>query len=74
MNALALRLAALRLAPLQAASWGHPETTGLPTIDCYFSAAAFEPAHAQVTEFDARDIDHREIHVGMLRRLARVRV
>jgi predicted O-linked N-acetylglucosamine transferase (SPINDLY family) len=47
MNALALRLAALRLAPLQAASWGHPETTGLPTIDCYFSAAAFEPAHAQ---------------------------
>jgi predicted O-linked N-acetylglucosamine transferase (SPINDLY family) len=47
MNPLALRLAALRLAPLQAASWGHPETTGLPTIDCYLSAADFEPAQAQ---------------------------
>jgi protein O-GlcNAc transferase len=47
MNPLALRLAALRLAPLQAASWGHPETTGLPTIDCYLSAAGLEPAQAQ---------------------------
>jgi protein O-GlcNAc transferase len=47
MNGLALRLAALRLAPVQAASWGHPETTGLPTIDCYLSAAGLEPPHAQ---------------------------
>ena len=47
MNGLALRLAALRLAPLQAAGWGHPETTGLPTIDCYLSAAGLEPSQAQ---------------------------
>jgi predicted O-linked N-acetylglucosamine transferase (SPINDLY family) len=39
-------LAALRLAPVQVASWGHPETTGLPTIDAYLSAQAFEPADA----------------------------
>ena len=32
---LAARLAALRLAPIQAATWGHPETSGLPTIDLF---------------------------------------
>ncbi len=42
MDALAPKLAALRLAPVQAASWGHPETTGLPTIDHYLSAELFE--------------------------------
>jgi predicted O-linked N-acetylglucosamine transferase (SPINDLY family) len=47
MDPMTLRLAALRLAPVQAASWGHPETTGLPTIDYYLSAAALEPPHAQ---------------------------
>lgn len=43
MDAMTLRLASLRLAPVQAASWGHPETTGLPTIDYYLSAEDFEP-------------------------------
>jgi len=42
MDALTPRLAALRLAPVQAASWGHPETTGLPTLDYYLSAERFE--------------------------------
>jgi predicted O-linked N-acetylglucosamine transferase (SPINDLY family) len=47
MHPMTARLAALRLAPLQAASWGHPETTGLPTIDYYLSAEAFEPPGAE---------------------------
>jgi protein O-GlcNAc transferase len=47
MEELTIQLASLRLAPLQAATWGHPETTGLPTIDLYFSADAFEPVDAQ---------------------------
>jgi predicted O-linked N-acetylglucosamine transferase (SPINDLY family) len=40
------------LARLQLASWGHPITSGLPTIDCYVSAEAFEPegAAANYTE------------------------
>ncbi len=42
MDALTPKLAALRLAPVQAASWGHPETSGLPTIDHYLSAERFE--------------------------------
>jgi protein O-GlcNAc transferase len=47
MDRTTLRLAALRLAPQQLAAWGHPETTGLTTIDYYLSGAAFEPAGAQ---------------------------
>ena len=47
MDATSAKLAALRLAPVQAASWGHPETSGLPTIDYYLSAQALEPADAQ---------------------------
>lgn len=43
MDAMTTRLASLRLAPVQLASWGHPETTGLPTIDHYITAADFEP-------------------------------
>ncbi len=46
MHPLTLQLACLRLAPVQAASWGHPETTGLPTMDLYLSADAFEPVNA----------------------------
>jgi len=46
MHPLTLQLACLRLAPVQAASWGHPETTGLPTMDLYISADAFEPVNA----------------------------
>ena len=46
MDTLTLRLAALRLAPLQVASWGHPIGTGLPTMDAYFSAELLEPADA----------------------------
>ncbi len=37
------RLAAQRLAPLQCASWGHPDTTGFPTIDAFLSSEAMEP-------------------------------
>lgn len=47
MDPGALRLAALRLAPVQAASWGHPETSGLPTIDYYLSADGLESSGAQ---------------------------
>jgi predicted O-linked N-acetylglucosamine transferase (SPINDLY family) len=46
MHPLTLQLACLRLAPVQAATWGHPETTGLPTMDLYISADAFEPVNA----------------------------
>ena len=46
MHPLTGRLAALRLAPVQAAAWGQPLTTGLPTIDLYISGQAFEPPAA----------------------------
>lgn len=41
------KLAAMRLAPLQCMLWGHPVTSGLPTMDVFFSAAAVEPDEAQ---------------------------
>jgi len=46
MDSMTLRLAAHRLAPLQVASWGHPITTGLPTIDLYFSGEMLEAPDA----------------------------
>ena len=45
MNRHLLKLAALRLAPLQAVTWGHPVTTGLPTIDAFLSSEAMEPVN-----------------------------
>ena len=44
---VALKLACLRLAPVQMTTWGHPETTGLPTLDYYLSAEDMEPAGAE---------------------------
>ncbi|MBM3565337.1 MAG: hypothetical protein FJX42_04400 [Alphaproteobacteria bacterium] len=35
--------AALRLAPVQAVSWGHPVTTGLPSMDYFLSSELMEP-------------------------------
>jgi predicted O-linked N-acetylglucosamine transferase (SPINDLY family) len=35
-------LAALRLAPLQIAGWGHPVTTGLPSMDVFLSGELLE--------------------------------
>lgn len=46
MDTLTCKLAALRLAPLQVASWGHPVTTGLPEIDLYFSGELIEGEQA----------------------------
>ena len=47
LRSIALKLASLRLAPVQVNTWGHPDTSGLPTLDYYVSAECFEPADAQ---------------------------
>jgi predicted O-linked N-acetylglucosamine transferase (SPINDLY family) len=39
-------LAYWRLAPVQCATWGHPDTTGLDTIDYFVSSRCCEPAEA----------------------------
>jgi predicted O-linked N-acetylglucosamine transferase (SPINDLY family) len=46
IESTAARLASLRLAPVQAVSWGHPETTGLDSIDAFLSSELMEPADA----------------------------
>lgn len=46
MDPATLQLAALRLAPIQCKGWGHPVTTGLPTVDYYLSSDLMEPPHA----------------------------
>lgn len=43
MASVSYPLAAMRLAPVQAAGWGHPVTTGSDVIDHYFTCAEMEP-------------------------------
>lgn len=40
-------LAYARLAPVQAVSWGHPDTTGLDTVDYFVSSTILEPEDAE---------------------------
>jgi predicted O-linked N-acetylglucosamine transferase (SPINDLY family) len=46
MDGVSLQLAAQRLAPVQCNSWGHPVTSGLPTLDHYLSSDLMEPPDA----------------------------
>jgi predicted O-linked N-acetylglucosamine transferase (SPINDLY family) len=46
MDALSYCLAHSRLAPVQCATWGHPVTTGIPTVDYYLSSDVAEPPDA----------------------------
>jgi protein O-GlcNAc transferase len=48
MDKVSAQLAAQRLAAVQCASWGHPVTSGFPTIDYFISSDLMEP-------FDAAD-------------------
>jgi protein O-GlcNAc transferase len=52
MDQMTPRLAGLRLAPVQCNSWGHPMTSGLPTVDYFLSSDLMEPpgADAHYTE------------------------
>ncbi|HEY9676267.1 MAG TPA: tetratricopeptide repeat protein [Waterburya sp.] len=47
MDARTTLLAGLRLAPVQCMAWGHPITSGLPTIDYFLSSDLMEPENAQ---------------------------
>lgn len=47
MNFTVLMLAALRLAPIQCMSWGHPDTSGLPTMDYFLSSELMEPVDGE---------------------------
>lgn len=46
MDPVTTKLASLRLAPVQCTSWGHPITSGMPTIDYYLSSDLMEPESA----------------------------
>lgn len=41
------QIAGLRLAPIQCTTWGHPITSGLPTIDYFLSSELMEPENGQ---------------------------
>jgi uncharacterized protein (TIGR03032 family) len=47
MDALAQSLAYSRMAPVQCATWGHPDTTGSPAVDFFLSSELLEDAAAQ---------------------------
>src|SRR4029077_8178099 len=46
MDKVSAQLAAQRLAAGQCASWGHPSTSGFPSIDYFISSDLMEPAEA----------------------------
>ena len=46
MDQVSAQLAAQRLASVQCASWGHPVTSGFPTIDYFISSDLMEPVGA----------------------------
>ncbi len=46
MDKVSAQLAAQRLAAAQCVSWGHPVTSGFPTIDYFISSDLMEPADA----------------------------
>jgi protein O-GlcNAc transferase len=46
MDKVTAQLAGLRLAATQCCSWGHPVTSGLPTIDYFLSSDLMEPEGA----------------------------
>jgi predicted O-linked N-acetylglucosamine transferase (SPINDLY family) len=47
MDNVAVQLAAQRLAPVQCNSWGHPDTSGFPTLDYFLSSDRMEPPDGQ---------------------------
>ncbi len=47
MEPITCALAATRFAPLQIAGWGHPVTTGLPTMDWFVSGELLEGPEAE---------------------------
>jgi protein O-GlcNAc transferase len=47
MDPVSAQLAAQRLAPTQCNSWGHPDTSGFPTLDYYLSSDLMEPLDGQ---------------------------
>ena len=47
MDPVAAQLAAQRLAPVQCDAWGHPETSGFPTLDFFLSSELMESPDAQ---------------------------
>ena len=47
MDNLMTQLGALRLAPIQCTTWGHPMTSGLPTINYFLTSEAMESSLAQ---------------------------
>lgn len=53
MNPAVAALAALRLAPVQCNSWGHPVTSGYPTIDVFLGSELMEPSDAE-TQYTER--------------------
>ncbi|MBV9556828.1 MAG: tetratricopeptide repeat protein [Pseudolabrys sp.] len=47
MDGVSMQLAAQRIAPIQVNSWGHPETSGFPTLDYFLSSDLMEIPSAQ---------------------------
>ena len=48
MDSITQTLSYSRFAPVQIVTWGHPDTSGSPTIDYFLSSDHLEPANSQV--------------------------
>ena len=62
MDPITYFLAFARLAPVQCVTWGHPVTTGIPTVDFFLSNVDLDTEDAQ-SHYVERVIRHRHLPV-----------
>lgn len=63
MDPVTYTLALSRMAPVQCATWGHPVTSGMPTVDYFISAEGLEPPEGSENQYTERLVKLKDLAV-----------